>query len=614
MGQEPKSSPQSVKRATPGPSAIASTAETQDKRGAATVDLVNFNPTPAVESGQPAGSADAALARRRIVRLTTTLGAIALVCVVLLLGPGLYRSFKAWRATALALQGEELIRNNQIGEAILTIHSAFLLSPDAPEVLRAMAQILTLLDIPGAMTYWGWLLQSKDATDDDRRAAVECAMHNDLYNEASHIIQDLLTREDKDVRNQLLAARWCTERGTPAQTMYYATRAVDDDPAYQPAVLFLAVQELANTYLHQNGIDSLFHLADSDDDSGLMALRHLALDPNLKPAEVNRLIARLRSHPLAGELERSAALNLEIKLHPGQREALIDQAVVDHQKSVPADLAAFAEWLNGHGEAARVLKLIPRERALSNKDLFTAYINALGGLNRWADLKTILSGATVPIEAPFVELYLSRCAGKMGDDQVSDLHWENAVSAAAHNPDQSLQLATYAEKLGQNERAAAVYRAVTQDPAAARIAYQGLLRVSSDKDTRTRRDLLEQVVSRWPMDQEMVSEYIYCNLLLNEHVQEMHQRAVDILAEDSYSISRRTNVALACLRLNDPADASKVYNRVSIDWKAVAVPDLVVYAATLQANGYTKSAHRLLASVNRHTLRPELRELIKSIP
>ena len=94
----------------------------------------------------------------------------------------------------------------------------------------------------------------------------------------------------------------------------------------------------------------------------------------------------------------------------------------------------------------------------------------------------------------------------------------------------------------------------------------------------------------------------------------MHQRAVDILAEDSFSISRRTNVALACLRLNDPAGASQVYNHVSIDWNAAPAPDLVVYAATLNANGQTRMAHHLLLSVNRHALRPELRDMIKSIP
>jgi hypothetical protein len=396
--------------------------------------------------------------------------------------------------------------------------------------------------------------------------------------------------------------------------MQFATRAVNDDPTYKPAVIFLAIQELDNTYLHQEGVNSLFRLADSDDVFGLQALRQLVLDPKLKPAEIDHLIARLHSHPLAGELERTAALNFEIQRHPAQGETLIDQAMAAHQNSDPADLAIFAEWLNGHHEAARVIKLIPRERALTNKDIFTAYLNALATLNRWAEIRTILSGANLPIEAPLVELYLSRCAGEMGDETASNLHWQYAVAAAAYNTAQSFHLAMYAEKLGQNDRAAAVYRTLTQEPAIASAAYQGLLRVSRDKDTRTLRDLLDEIVSRWPNDADMQSRDIYLNLLLNERVAEMHRRAIRLLDDDSNNISHRTNVALACLRLHEPNGALDAYRHVSIDWNAAPAADLIVYAATLNAKGYTRKAHHLLLSLDRSELRPECRDLIKSIP
>jgi hypothetical protein len=581
---------------------------------ASTVHLITFRPTLAIEGPEPIDTTwKARWARRRIRRRIVLLVVAALGIAVLTLGPGLYRQYKTWRATQLALQSEAFTRKNQIEAAISAIRSAFLLSPNAPEVLRAMAQLFTACNVPNAMTYWDWLLESKEATDDDRRAAAECAMQDELYNEASVIIKDLLARNAGDARNELLAARWSSLRGTPAQTIRFATRAVNDDPTYKLAVLFLALQEVNNTYLDRDGISSLFQLAGSDDAIGLTALRHLAIDPNLKPDEIARLITRLRSHPLAGEIERLAALNLDLRLHPGQRKVLIDQAVAGHQNSSPADLATFAEWLNTHGEAARVLTLISRERALSNKDIFTAYIDALGILNRWADLKSMLSGATVPLDVPLVELYLSRSASEMGDDAGSDLHWQKAVAAASTSA-QSLHLALYAEKLGQNDRAATVYRTLTQDPITSRVGYEGLMRVLGDKDTRTLRDLLQEMVMRWPRNTEMENEYVYLNLLLNEHVPEMHQRALKLLADDSNNISHRTNVALACLRLNDAAGALEAYGHVSIDWNAAPPSDLIVYAATLSANGHGKAAHQLLLSVNRHKLRPELRDLTKSIP
>jgi tetratricopeptide (TPR) repeat protein len=605
-------------------SVVGTTVLVENKDETTTAHLVNFVPSKDVTRLPVFTRKELAAAlvehdkrqkaRTKIRRWIIFLGLVASVALVLSIGPVLYRAYKAWRASTLAIQGEKLVKSNRVEDAIPPIRSAFLLSPDNPEVLRAMAQALSALGAPGAMTYWNWVIHGRGVTEDDRRAAAECAMQNGLFNEASDIIRDLVVRDGRDARNQFLAARWSDQRATQDQTMFFATRAVNDDPAYKPAVLFLAVHELANPYLHQEGVNTLFHLAGDDDAASLGALHRLALDPSLTPAEVDRLIARLRSHPHAGEYERIAALALEIKRHPDQRDALLDQAMAAHHNATPADVALFAEWLNSHSQASRVLQLVSRERALSSKPIFAAYIDALAVLNRWSELKTLLTSAVVPLEAPFVEVFLSRCATEMGDDQAADLYWQNAVAAAAGNPALSFYLAGYAEKLGQNDRASAIYRNLTQDPVVSRIAYQGLQRVLSGKDTRTLRDLLDEMASRWPADQEMASQDIYLNLLLNEHVPDMHRRAVALFADDSYSIAHRTDLALACLRLNDPAGAFQAYSLASIDWNTVPVSDLVIYAATLRTNGRVKAAHQLLASVNRHTLRPEVRDLIKDIP
>jgi len=654
MGQESGPFPKDAKGRQSDPSATVPAAPPQDKADAATVALINFSPTPDVESISPASKIDAATparrrvrrwavalvarflfsptqavesispaskinaaipARRRVRRWAIALVALCLFSLVLLwLGPRLYHKFIAWRAAQFALQGEELIRKNQVEDAIPYIRSAYTLSPRTPEVLRAMAQLLTVFSSPAAPNYWNWLLQTTDATDDDRRAAIDCAMQYGLFDKAWSMIKDLLARNGGDSRNQLLAARWSAERGTPPQTMVYATRAADDDPINKAAILFLAAQELANPYLHQDAVNSLLRIVGSDDEFGLQALQQAVLDPNLKPADIDRIIAQLHSHPLGDESERVDTLVLEIRRHPEQREILIDRAVAAHQSVKPDDLALFCEWLNNNNEAPRVLKLIPREKALSNKSLCFAYLDCLAVLKRWDDIKNILSGATVPLEVPLVELYLSSCAHEMGDDRGSDLHWQEAVAAAQYNPVESLHLAVYAESHGQNERAADVYRALTHEPGTARIAYLGLMRVFSDKDFQTQCDLLDQIVSRWPHDPKLASKDILLHLLLNQRVPEMHERAVSLLADDSYNLSLRTNVALACLRLNDPAGALQAYHYAVIDWNTAPVADRVVYAATLNANGHGKAAHLLLVLVDRRTLQPEFRDLIKSIP
>jgi hypothetical protein len=112
----------------------------------------------------------------------------------------------------------------------------------------------------------------------------------------------------------------------------------------------------------------------------------------------------------------------------------------------------------------------------------------------------------------------------------------------------------------------------------------------------------------------MVSEDTCLNLLLNQRVPEMAQRARTLLAVDANSISHHTNLALACLRMNDPLGALKAYDNVSIDWNTAPTLDLVVYAATLKANGHAQESRRLLLLVNNAALRPELSDLLDSIP
>jgi hypothetical protein len=614
MGREFLSSSEDSEAREPLPAAAGDNPAEEGTDEASTVELVSFAPSAGTMDGPLEGGTGDTFYEQQRRRRRIIFGAVlALVVILLFAAPTFYRDFKAWNATRLARQGEQMILLGRTEEAVSDIRAAFILSPDAPEVVRAMAQMLTAFSSSEAMTYWNWLIAGKNGTDDDRRDAVVCAMNSGLYSEACNILNDLLKRDGGDSRNALLAARWSTQRGTPAQTIYFATKAVQDDPTSKDAALFLAAQEISNPYLHQKGIDTLFQLAEADDNFGIMALHILCLDRTLKPGEVDRLIVRLQSHALAGTTERLNALSFEIGRHPDERDALIDNAVAENLKDSPADLTTFGQWLNENHESEQVFRLITREQAMSDTGLFSDYIDALGLLNRWAELKRLLSVPHLPIEVPIAELYLSQCASEMGDDKASDFHWHNAVAAAANNPTISLRLALYAEKHHQGDRAAALYRHLTPDPMTARMAYMGLWRVLMNEDTQARCNLLDEIVLRWPQDREMMNEDTCLHLLLNQRVPEMYQRALTMLAEDENSLSHHTNVALACLRLRDPAGALHAYDGISVDWNKAPVVDRIVYALTLKANGQTHAARLLMIPVDRKALRPEISDLINSI-
>ena len=614
MGRNSTPSSEGAGSLEPVPSASAQEGLTDETPDTSTVELVSFAPSAGAMDFPPEGTpGDSFYLQRKKRRRIIIAGILVFALVCLFLAPILYRSFKAWDATRLALQGEQRIRDSRIEEAVSDIRAAFILSPDAPEVVRAMAQMLTAYSSPDAMTYWNWVLAGKTATDDDRRDAIVCAMNNGLYAEASTILNDLLKRAGGDSRNALLAARWSTQRGTPAQTLYFANMAVQDDPTSKAAILYLAVQELANPYLRQKGIDALFQLADADDNFGLMAMHVLSLNHDLKPGEIDHLIIRLQSHAMGGVNERLTALGFEISRHPDERDALIDEAIAAHLSDSPEDLATFGQWLNSNGASEQVFRLIPHDEAMADTKLFSVYIDALGVLNRWAELKRTLSVPNLPIPIAISELYLAQCANEMGDDKASDFHWRTAVAAASRNPMESLRLARYAESHHRLDRAAALYRHLTPDPMTSRLAYMGLWRVEMDEDTQARCALLDQIVLRWPQDREMVNEDTCLHLLLNQRVPEMYQRAKSLLDADANSLSHHTNVALACLRLKDPAGALQAYQGISVDWNQAPVIDRIVYALTLKANGQIHASRQLMILVDRKALRPEITDLINSI-
>ena len=580
-----------------------------------TVELVGFGPSLRQEGASLPSVADAAaLARHHRQRWILILSAIALVIVLVFAGPVLYRTAKGWRASSLARSAEEQLAAHQIDEAVATVRSAYMMAPNDVEVLRAMAKILSTLNAPTAMTYWNWVLAAPSATVRDRQEATESALRLGLDNQAGTLIQGLLKEDPASAPNLLLAARYYAAAGATSQAMTFATKATAADAGYQPAIIFLANQELNNAYLRQAGVDALLKVARRNDAFAFLAIQRLADVPGLKPDEAAQALQHLNALPFTNQATKITQLILQLRQNPDQRDALLSQAVAADANASTDDLRQFGQWLNSIGEPGRVLTLIPKDRALSNKDLFLTYLDALGTLRQWKDMQALLAVPNVPLEAPYVELYLYRCARETGNMEDATLHWRSAELSASHNSRESLYIAGYAESLGDRDRAEPVYRLLTKDLMAGRPAYLGLLRIDAAKDTRTLSSLLDEMAARWPNDEAIANDAIYYHLLLNENIPQMYNRAVALAKADIHSAPHLTDVALAYLRLHKPALALRVFDEGHIQWSTASPSTLTVYAAALQANGRDDKAARVASTIPRPALRPEERTLIQSIP
>jgi len=540
-------------------------------------------------------------------------GGITLLAVFALAAPA-YHVFKQWRAQKLAALSQAELQNGEIEKAVEHARAAYLLEPDETVVLRAVTRTFTTLHDSTVVSLWKQLLEKPDATPEDRRNAVDCALSVQQLQLAAKWLEPLLSSDAQNAETLLLAAKVNLANGNREQALQFSQQAVNADPKNQAARYFDAVLRATTPETFQSGVDALFQLTANDDSWGLNALETLARATNLSRAQYEQIIARLRKHPLAKEQQMIEAWTLEIQLNPSQRNAILDQAEAAQKQAKPEQLGAFCGWLNSLGEYQRVLELLPPKLALTRKDLLLPRLDALAGLKKWADVSSTLSVRDVPLEEYFIELFLMRCADEQGDDVSSGLHWQNAQTAAASDPKQSLFLANYMERLGQPQRALELYQKISHNPTVARGAYEGVLRLTQPSGTAAVSKVLDEMAKTWPHDAAVLNDDAYFKLLLVTQVSQMYTRARLLVKEDPSSLPHRTVLALACLRMNDPAAAMQVYEGLNVNWALQSPSNVAVYAATLKANGRDERAESIARNISANALRPEERALLEIAP
>ena len=177
----------------------------------------------------------------------------------------------------------------------------------------------------------------------------------------------------------------------------------------------------------------------------------------------------LENHPDARPYHKLLALELRARQDP----ALADQYVTDavqrfgnaaslaqaYQGSAElADetLVALAGWLNKIGRPAKTLEVLPQARASQRQDLFLQYLNALGGLQRWNEIKDLLISERFPIEPVLQHMYLAVAQTHLGSATGATNEWQRALEVAT-TPEKLSVLAKYAEQNSANDIADAAY-------------------------------------------------------------------------------------------------------------------------------------------------------------
>jgi tetratricopeptide (TPR) repeat protein len=373
-------------------------------------------------------------------------------------------------------------------------------------------------------------------------------------------------------------------------------------------------------------------ISETGDAAGLDALTVLAQTalssekiPDNFPIAPLDLSQKLEAHPLARARQKLLAVDLKIRQRPEARDELVTKAVAQWKDGPPDEAATLATWLNGKSEFQRVLDAIPIERALQSRELFLQYVDALGGLGRWKEIKELLDRDRYPLD-PFVQkMYLARCNAQLGEKAASENNWQRALEAARGDPGKLITLAGYAEKNGATDVARAAYDEAMAESPRLRAAHQGRLRLAqATGETRKIHAVLAEMLAIWPNDPAVQNDEAYTRLLLissqqsqvesrKEEVEKIERLASDLVRREPSSLPHRTLLALARLRLGKFSDAMDAYSGIQVAPGALTASALAVHAAVLAGNGRSADAAMEMREVDRKRLLPEEAALVESV-
>lgn len=579
---------------------------------------------------------------------------IALVLIVLLGLGGIFggrpvlHGIKAWQARRHARAAFALMEKEDWNEARKEASSAFQLWPDEPEAIRAIARFLSRTRQAQALEFWDRLEQHTRLTRADLTDEATMALLASDDTRATRAIRALLSGANGPVRplDYLLSAQLSVRQGAAIEAHDALQKVFGDAHASGREKLQAALVEIGisagNDTWRSEAWSWLKRISEAADAAGLDAVTVLAQTalssekiPENFPCAPLELSEKLEAHPLARAPQKLLAVDLKIRQRPEAREELITKAVAQWKDGPPDEAATLATWLNGKNEFQQVLDAIPIEKALQSRELFLQYVDALGGLGRWREIKELLDRDRYPLD-PFVQkMYLARCNAQLGEKAAAENNWRRALEAARGDPGKLITLAGYAEKNGATDVARAAYDEAAAEAPRLRAAHQGRLRLAqATGPTKQIHAVLAEMLALWPNDPAVQNDEAYTRLLLmgsqqsqrsddgsqrsepitkNQELITLEQLAAQLVQREPSSLPHRTLLGLARFRLGKFSDAMDAYSGIQVAPGALTPSALAVHAAVLAANGRSEDAAAEMREVDRKRLLPEEATLVESI-
>lgn len=321
------------------------------------------------------------------------------------------------------------------------------------------------------------------------------------------------------------------------------------------------------------------------------------------------------------ENARFEVLSAIIRLHPHERDEIVNQEIRRWDRKPAANLPPLMAWLVKEQQFERVLRMISDKTASSYTALLPHYVGALRGLNQWGPLKALLTGR---VDAAFpsaqLRIWQAEAESHLTDDSTTPRHLLTTVfdqTGRGEHAEAAMRAAEMAEHLGYWDLSRRFYEGVAARHIGASMSMY--LKVYEMAQKETNGDAMlrssQQLMKLKPTDVVYLDRANYLRLVLGTDIEIAVKTINEAASVPAHHITPDRLVALAFLR------ALAAYRQGHVDQIAPALAQVknvdtfppgarAVFAGLLAISGNTSSAYQVAEKVPSTLLLPEERRFL----
>jgi Flp pilus assembly protein TadD len=527
--------------------------------------------------------------------------------------PPIYRKLKVQRALRAAAQAEVEIGKGNWSAAGNRIRLSLSLAPTEPAVLRAVGRFCTRLESPVGLQYWQMLIESGEATRQDRIDYVRNLLQVDQPEPARKILVELLKENIRDFDCLELSLRALLLEQRTRDALIAAEAMVEYFPSNDRGLFELGRNLLAqrDPSLQSKGEVILWGLILRDNPFQLQAIESLSLRTNLTKSELQLLARRLpKDNSLASGL---LGLQLNEKLgRVASRSQLAQAALAALPTNSPIEShILLADWFFTRNFHLEGLQVLPTNSLRTNTAALQRYLQGLGGLQRWEEASRLVEDPELPLSRVLRDVFRAVVSSRIGTPEEVVVHLASAATGTRDDPSLARLVAGYAEAFDQPGIAAEALQSLMANPSHVQRTGPKIMRLLAKvDDTRPLLQALERLLQFTPDDPNLRNDRAWWLLITGQRIEECRGTALDLTKSHPENDRYLATLALSYVRDNNPEKALQIIEPRFLQTTNPPPRTRFVYCASLGLAGQREAARRIGASLQKQFLRSAERVLV----